>query len=348
MSFKHKINKIRRRFMRILTSKIGRTTRIKSGTTLDPGAVKRVLIVRTNHRLGNLLLITPLLQEIIHTFPNAKVDIISQGFLSRVLFTAYNPVDQLITLPRKPFKELGSYLKNGWKVRRYKYDLAINAVSGSSSGKLYTQLSRATYKIYGEDNTTILAAQTDAVHIAKEQVYVFKDFVSRLGIQPKEGISDLSISLSQKEIQQGKERLLEMVDGKKPVIAIFTFATGDKCYKPEWWNPFYDLLLQEFPNHDIVEVLPYENVSQIGFRAPSYYSKDIREIAAFIKSTQVWVGADCGIMHLASASGAPVIGLFSRTNKHVYEPFNSRSCSLFTGDLQHDDIVKAIRSVVTD
>ena len=41
--------------------------------------IKRILICRPNHRLGNLLLITPLIQEISETFPDCKIDLFVKG-----------------------------------------------------------------------------------------------------------------------------------------------------------------------------------------------------------------------------------------------------------------------------
>jgi len=37
--------------------------------------VQSVLICRPNHRLGNQLLITPIVQEVIDVFPEAKIDL---------------------------------------------------------------------------------------------------------------------------------------------------------------------------------------------------------------------------------------------------------------------------------
>ncbi len=345
---KHKkINNYRRKIMKSLTRKIGNTHEPKPGDLKDLNDVKHVLIVRTNHRLGNLILITPLVQEVIATFPNAKIDLIVQGFLGPIIFENYEAVDQITRLPKKPFKNFKDYIKGATSVRKKKYDFAINAVIGSSSGRLYTQLAHATFKIYGEDEQDFSAHYEDGMHIAKEQVYAFRAYMERLGFPDQHHpVKNLSVELTNEESQRGLAKLREIANDSKKTISLFTFATGDKCYKPDWWIPFYKRLQLEFPNYHIVEVLPYENVSQIGFTAPSYYSKDIREIAAFISHTDVWVGADCGIMHLASASGAPVVGLFSRMNRDVYEPFNGKSFSLFTGDLKYDQIINAVDGVL--
>ena len=102
-----------------------------------------------------------------------------------------------------------------------------------------------------------------------------------------------------------------IVDNDKKTIAIFTFATGDKCYSTLWWDGFYGKLQSAFGRqYNIMEVLPVENVSQINFKAPHYY---IREI---MTNTEVFTGAGSGIMHLASASSNPTVVLFSVTDRN--------------------------------
>ena len=59
--------------------------------------IKRVLICRPNQRLGNLLLVTPLVQEITETFPHYKIDLFEKGTLAPKVFKNYgnvNPTSQ--------------------------------------------------------------------------------------------------------------------------------------------------------------------------------------------------------------------------------------------------------------
>jgi ADP-heptose:LPS heptosyltransferase len=60
----------------------------------------------------------------------------------------------------------------------------------------------------------------------------------------------------------------------------------------------------------------------------TFYSKDIREIGAVIANTEIFIGADSGIMHLASASLTPTVGLFSRPNQVTYAPYNNDSTAI--------------------
>ncbi len=91
-----------------LTENIGKSHRLKKRS--EKMKVKKVLICRPNQRLGNLLLLTPLLQEIVESFPSCEIDIVVKGKLAGEVFKEYKNVSNIIVLPRKPFKELLKYL----------------------------------------------------------------------------------------------------------------------------------------------------------------------------------------------------------------------------------------------
>ncbi|GAK90617.1 possible heptosyltransferase [Nonlabens ulvanivorans] len=156
MASSKKVNNYRRKIMKSLTRKLENSHEPMPGDLKDLANIKRVLIVRTNHRLGNLVLITPLVQEVIRTFPNAKIDLIVQGFLGPVIFENYDAVDHIIRLPKKPFKNLKDYIKGATSVRKHKYDFAINAVIGSSSGDCIHKWPELSIKSLEKKDKTLL------------------------------------------------------------------------------------------------------------------------------------------------------------------------------------------------
>lgn len=93
---------------------------------------------------------------------------------------------------------------------------------------------------------------------------------------------------------------------------------------------------------NIIEVLPIENVSKISFKEPTFYSNNIREIGALIKNTSLFIGADSGIMHLASSVHVPTIGLFSVTDRDKYEPYNEGSLAVNANYFSSNEIIKLI------
>ena len=307
--------------------------------------IKRVLISRPNHRLGNMLLITPLLQEVTAAFPDCKIDLFVKGGVAPILFENYKTIDVIIKLPKKHFNNLFEYLKGWIAIRKKQYDLVINGDKNSSSGRLSTKLAKGTFKIYGDIDKSETSKFEDFTHIAKYPVYNLRQFLAKIGINRSNlPMPLLDLKLTTSEISKAKKTLEKITQNNKKTLALYTFATADKCYSEDWWHTFYQKLLTAFPDYNIIEVLPVENVSQIGFKAPSFYGKDIREIAALFANTSMYIGADCGIMHLASSALIPTVGLFSRSNQHIYEPYGNNSIAINTQVHDADFCVSTIKN----
>lgn len=331
MDFLKVINKYRRKATRRITKRLLSSNTKKIFDIDDLTQIKRILICRPNHRLGNLLLITPIVQEVISIFPDCKVDLFVKGGLAPIIFRNYKNIDSYIKLPKKPFKHLFKYFKTWVLIRKKKYDMVINVTSESSSGRLATKFSRSDFKIFGNEIDDLVNVNENYYHNAKNPVINFRQCMTNFGNKiNREKINCLDIKLSQSELKEGKKTLNKIVSNKKETISLFTYATGNKCYTKSWWNTFYNELKTKYKNYNIIEILPIENVSQIEFKAPSFYSVDIRKIAAFIANTSVFIGADSGIMHLASSSLSPTIGLFSVTLVKKYQPYCNGSIAIHT------------------
>jgi ADP-heptose:LPS heptosyltransferase len=347
MSVLEKVNKFRRILTHSLTKNIGRTLRLNNNSIPDASTIKRVLVSRPNHRLGNLLLITPLVQDVINTFPNAKIDLFVKGGLAPIVFENYKNINHIIELPKKPFQNLAAYFNVWIKLKSQKYDIVVNVNNNSSSGRLSTQFADAKYKFFGEIDLSLQNTYLDYEHIAKNPVYEFRNFLTKLGLPKNEKpIPLLDLKLSPLEMNKGKDIVQKLVTTDKKTISIFTYATSDKCYSEDWWTTFYDRLTVEFADYNIIEILPFENVSQINFKAPTFYSKDIREIGAVIANTELFIGADSGIMHLASSALTPTVGLFSRSNINGYLPYGNRSKAINTNNGDIDDWIELINTVL--
>ena len=331
--------------MRNLTKNIGKSNIETAGK--NSVVIKKILISRPNHRLGNLLLLTPLVQEVINTFPDSKIDLFVKGGITPVIYQNYSNIDRIIQLPKKPFSNLFKYIKGWGLLKTKKYDLVINSSFGSSSGRLSTLFANSKYKFFGDIDESYSAKYPDYHHSAKNSIYNLRQYLSKLGVYENTGeLPSLDLKLSDAEIETGRKKLSDLVKNDKPTICLFTNATGDKCYSEQWWNEFYSHLEQNFPDYNIVELLPVENISKLNFRIPFFYSTDIREMGGFIAGSTLFIAADNGVMHLASASGTPTVGLFSVTDERAYQPYNNRSFSVNTNEADHEKIIGLLRDTM--
>ena len=323
-----KFDSIRQKIMPKFTQDIGKAHFNNKVKGTKKTKISKILVCRPNQRLGNMLLITPLIQELVAVFPDCKIDLIVKGGVARPVFQEYENVNDIIILPRKPFKELFKYLRIFFSVKVKKYDLVICGDKGSSSARILTYLSNAKYKVYGALEKTPDSFEEDYYHMAKNNVYLLRYYLEQIGYGVNTNpIYKLDLKLTESELLNGKTILdNSVIDSTKKTILIFTYATGNKCYSKAWWSTFYTALKTKFGDtYNILEVLPAENVSQIDFKAGSFYSKDIREIAAVIANAELFVGGDGGIMHLAAATSATTVGLFSVTPTHKYRPYGNKN-----------------------
>lgn len=339
------INKYRRKITRFLTKKLGKNSYVK----VEPSQIKSILVVRPNHRLGNILLITPLIEEIIHHFPNAKIDLFVKGKVSEIIFENHPKIDRILSLPKNHFKEIFLYISTWFKIVSKKYTLVVNANHSSSSGKIATKLAYGKFKFYGIEQENKFEQLSDYIHFAKFPVYNFRAYLSKTwpDLSYTE-ISNLTVKLSPEEVNKGKCLLETITANQKKTIAFFTYATGEKRLSKEFWNEMYAKMQHAFgQEYNLIEVLPIENTSQIDFKASTYYSKDIREIASLLFHTQLFIGADSGMMHLAATS-TTTLGLFTTTLKEKYQPYGNASRGINTKKTSIDECLNLVQNLIQE
>ena len=342
MNPKGRINYLRRKITRFFSKILVSNKLSEDEFSQNITQVKKVLVTRPNHRLGNNLLLTPIISESSEIFPNAEIHIFTKGGLAEVVFENYKNVTRLIKLPRKPFKNLIEYFSCWFSILSQKYDISINANRVSSSGKLAIKFSRSNYKFYNILNEN-LEYIDDYSHNAKNPVYNLRFQVKNKIDRSEITIPKLDIKLRDYEIKNGEKLLKSMFRNQKPTISIFTFATGDKCYSEDWWKELYSKIKNFENDFNILEILPAENVSQIDFAAKSYYSRDIREIASVMSNVKIFIGADSGMMHLAHASNVLTIGLFKVTEPEFYGVYGDNNISVDTNIINSDNIISIIK-----
>lgn len=333
--------------MRSITKNIGSSyTEPKKGE-INSSEIKTVLIIRPNHRLGNQLLLTPLVQEVINTFDGCEIDLFVKGGVAHPVFENYSQINKIIKLPKKPFNNLFQYSKSWISIKKKTYDLVINADKNSSSGRLLTKMAKARVKVFGDIDDSIKTTYPDHEHISKYPIYNLRHYLAKIGLDKANiEMPVLNIKLDDAEIDNGKAILKDIIKNDKKTICIYTNATGAKCYSEDWWETFYSRLKQEYTDYNIIEMLPIENISKINFKAPHFYSKDLREMGAIIHNTSIFIAADNGVMHLASASLTPCVGFFSVTNPNIYAPYGNGSVALHTKETTMEDWIAAINAIL--
>ena len=128
-----KTNQLRRKMTRFLSRKIVHKSTTDSSIRVTNTDVRSILISRLSHRLGNALLLTPLVDELSILYPNASIHLFVKGDITKRVFQHHERVTKIITLPRKPFNHPLKYLSQFLSIRVNRYDISINAIKSSSS-----------------------------------------------------------------------------------------------------------------------------------------------------------------------------------------------------------------------
>lgn len=320
--------------------------------------IYRILVCRPNHRLGNMLLLTPLIVELERTYKGAEIDILSEGEIAAEVFATSFSVRNIHCLPRRGFKHPWAFLSVLFRVRRTRYDLIIDPCLGSNFSRAMTILLDGRNKL-GFDDRLDGSGLTHAVprsvamrHMAKRAIHLVRWINRRTGAD-ESGYPPLDIRLSAHERAQGESLLTGILPdaarpARRPLLGIFANATGAKRYAPDWWRELIAAVLERLPHASIVEFVPMHGKSMLDSAWPAYYSSDIRRMGAVMAAMDLMVSADCGVMHLAVASGVPTVGLFCVTDPDVYAPYGHESMALHTGGLSAADCAERIVALCTD
>lgn len=338
-----KIQKIRRKLTRFF---FGLGTKHKQ-TIYQPNDlenIKTVLLIRPNHRLGNQLLVTPLFVELINRIPEVQITYLGKGDLSKTLFQHFKAVNRFILMPKKHFKELHNYIGVFIKVLFYKHDLVINLAEGSTSGNLLARLARAKYKVLNNKHTN-LQLNIKEVHMALRPIANFRKCFGLTDNEPYPGLSlgfPKPYISSLKWYREKEERL------QKPVLFLFTNATGNKDYDAAFWEEMATLLGQNFPNHHLVEFLPICGTSKLNGIIDQFYSKDLMEMAKVLACGDIMITGDCGIMHLAVAAPIKTIALFKSNSIEIYKPYGNQNRVIDTRNYTPKEIIQQIKFCYTN
>ena len=329
------VHSLRRRLSRGLLDRLLPHATLATDEPLPMTGIHRILVVKVSHTLGNTLLVTPLLRELETVYPGAEVDVVTRSRVGAQVFAGYPCVGTVHVLPRHAFREPLRWLRQVRAMRRAGYDLAIDVDPRSQTGRALVNLVRPRRSLgfIGSAKQSRVNHGVDVPEsprgIGALPVYLLRR-ARRDADYGRYPAPQLRLSPSEREY--GRQRLAAVLANSPqarvptsdatvpPVIGIFANATGAKCLPLEWWTRFLGVLEPACADHAIVELLPAFARSMLEDRYPTFFSSDIRGLAAVQSALALHVSADCGVMHLADAAGAPTVGLFDGTDPGQWAP----------------------------
>jgi len=291
------------------------------------------IIVRMPNWLGDLVMATPILTDLRHHWPEAKITVMCQGSLGTVIqedphiTTLLNFKHPKGWFGSQPSQEIVIPLRKG------EFDLGILMTNSFSSSYWFWRgdvKNRLGYATHGRslllNHPVPLPTQLENQHL----VVTYKMLLSPLGIPVSETVPRLYVT--QKEQKIAREKLAN--SGIQPGDILIGINPGAaygsaKCWLPERFKKL-SLRLLDHPHlkiayfgdqvgaplvQEICAGLPSDRVINLAGKTT------LRELMACIQACQLFLTNDSGPMHVASALGTPLIALFGSTSDVATSPY---------------------------
>jgi heptosyltransferase III len=311
-----------------------------AGSPAQRYAGATILICRPNTRLGNTLLMTPLIEEIEATLPSARVEILTACPVAPEVFREFPSVRRVHALPFRGLRHPLRHLLTLLRVRRVRYDILIDPSPRSWTARFLTRHLPARLKLGFSRGGKVDGVDVGVpfvgapVHMGDYPVYLLRRGILGLDDEAARAATPkLSIRLTDGERLAGRDEIKRVLgtDGSGPVVAVAAHATGAKQFSVDWWRRTIASLHSRLPSARVIEIRPPNGVAALP-ELPAYYSRRVRQVAAVLEAADCFVCADSGLMHLGAATDATTVGLFKVTEPRLYMPRRGASCALTGSD----------------
>ena len=351
-----RINDWRRRMARGLMRLMFGAPAQLSNEPLPKTGIYRIVICHISHTLGNALLLTPLIQELEATWPGAEIDIVTRSQVGQELYGRYSSVNRVFQLPSHGVGHPRLWLRGIRGMRKTHYDLAIDPDPQSQTGRLLLLMAKATYKLgftgrKKSGNVTHAAAIPENVPSkAQRPVFLLRSALGNPVASNSYPVPDIRLDAA--ESAQGRQTLARVLAAspaaspRLKTIGVFANATGPKLLGQDWWTPLLNVLEASCPDYQLVEIVPMFGRSMMGSRYPAYYSSDLRRLGGVLAALDAYISLDCGIMHLACASQAPTLGIFTTTNAAEWGPYGPGNHAVHAYDMPSDAVGQKIAALI--
>lgn len=299
---------------------------------INPSEIKKILCIKPRG-IGDIVLSTIILENLINHFPLAKIDYLTERFAKPAL--KYNPfINKIHSMQSKEFS-----LKVAIRLRKEKYDVVIDLWSNPRSAQI-TFFSGAKYRVgYAYRGRkyayNILGTSGKGeVHSAEHNLELLKP----LGVK----IISKNIHYYIDEIDKlfADEYFLSNNLSDKSVLGIVPSGGWDskRCDKKKWVEICLKaietfnckILVLWGPGDENDANFIKENLGDECLLAPK---SSLNQMAALISKCKMIIANDSGPMHIAAALKIPTLGIFGPTNPKAHRPYSPNSDYVIKEDL---------------
>lgn len=323
------------------------------GKSQEPYQAPRILLVRPDH-LGDLILVTPILQAIKTHIPDAQITMMIGPWSSEIVAT-HPAIDRLITcqfpgFQRATQKALEPYkllFSTAQQLSSANYDLAINLRPDFWWGAALLYLAAIPQRIgYATELTDPFLTQAlafpAAEHATVSNLRLASASIQALGYTPlPEPYTPAAYPLyfQPQPVEQAwiEERLQEAgVTDKMPLVVIHPGTGGAvKLWRVDGWahiaqylttndswsTPVRIVFTGSTSERPMLEEIAAHISQHIAQSALLLTDMTVGQLAALLARANLVLGVDNGPLHIAAAQGTPSLRLFGPTDPHIFGPW---------------------------
>ncbi len=316
-------------------------------SSFDGGQCRSILVVRQDNRLGNLVLIEPLLRALRQHFPQARLTLmVGEAFAD--LYLPGVLIDEVMVFPQFRLAK-NPLLLLGWLcgLRTHQWDLAIDSAHPrtiSVTNLLLVGASKARWRLgfarHGSERFLNLTIPAPSPHSYIEEQLLL---IQPLGIAVGVSSPRLALPSGHETIAKQFRQALRVGD-EEHLCGFWIGGRRDKCWPLDEFLRLYRTFDDETPRRFSPVLLsgPAETVrTGSGFRHHRF-DGPIWELGACLKTLDWFLSVDSGPRHFAVALGVPSIGLFRGGAQAEYGHADGRNHFDFSIDHEQELFSKLI------
>jgi predicted lipopolysaccharide heptosyltransferase III len=290
--------------------------------------VRKVLVVRLRS-IGDTVLATPSLFALKRFLPNAQVDILVEDWVAPVLDN-HPHVDNVIALERGGFM---TRARVACELRAANYDVVYN-LHGGTTATFVTRATGARHRVgfesyqYGQLHnhqapSPLLIWQQPKTHSVEQQLALLGWTGVPVTDRPR-----TSLGISTNAATRIEQLVQEAGLGEQNIALIHPAAAfATKQWATEKFARVVEFLAERgFTSIAIAAPNEQALLEQLRSETPVNvvtFALSLPEVTALAARSQLFVGNDSGIAHIAAAVGTPSVVIFGSSNIAHWRPWNS-------------------------
>jgi len=347
-------------------------TRTISGM-IDPSAIRSILMMRLS-AIGDVVNTLPAVSAVRAAFPSSRIGYLVEDKAQQVV-VGHPDLDEVTVFPKQRWRgrvlSPATWAAAAGHVRRIRdgdYDVLLD-FQGNLKGGLHAALSGIPTRIgFARGHSKEGSHRFTNVHVEppSERILRARKFLTLLrplGIESPEIVWKLPPRHESARAVGESLRGLGLEDGAYVLVHPGTSAVAPgKRWPTERFGELARRLEQAYGWPTLVAWGPgerplAEEIARVSHAVVAMETRSLMDLAEMLARARLFVGADSGPQHLASAVGAVSVGLYGDKDPAIYAPCNPRS-RVVRGYLANgrpstlgigvDDVLEAVRALVAE